>query len=85
MSAGAIVAAVVGFLLHLAVGGWILVGGLIMPAWAVVAMTILWAAALVLAIRWRGRPVLILAIPVATLAIWFLVAWVGDTFLGWTA
>jgi hypothetical protein len=85
MSAAAVVAAVVGFVLHLVVGFWILVGGLIMPGWAVVAMAILWAVALVLAIRWRGKPVLVLAVPVATLAIWFLVAWAGEVFLGWTA
>jgi hypothetical protein len=85
MSVAAVVAAVVGFLLHLAVGAWILVGGLIMPGWAVLAMVILWTGALVLAIRWRLRPVVVLAIPAVTLAIWFLVAWVGDTFLGWTA
>jgi hypothetical protein len=85
MSTAAIVAAVVGFLLHLAVGGWIIVGGLIMPAWAVLAMMVLWGVALVLAIRWRRRPVLVLAAPPVMLAIWFLVAWAGDTFLGWTA
>jgi hypothetical protein len=85
MSAIGVVAAVVGFLLHLAVGAWVLVGGLIMPAWAVLAMVILWAGVLVLAIRWRRRPMLVLAAPLATLAIWFLVAWAGDTFLGWTA
>ena len=85
MSTAAIVAVVVGFLLHLAVGGWIIVGGLIMPAWAVLAMMILWGVALVLAIRWRRRPVLVLAVPFVTLGVWFLVAWAGDVFLGWTA
>ena len=85
MSATAIVVAVVGFVVHVVVGFWILVGGLIMPPWAVLAMMVLWGVALVLAIRWRGRPVLVLAVPVVTFAIWFLVAWAGDTFLGWTA
>jgi hypothetical protein len=85
MTGRALVATVIGFLLHLAVGFWILVGGLIMPLWAVGAMEVLWVMALVLAIRWRHRPVHVLAVPLGTLAIWFLVAWAGETWLGWTA
>jgi hypothetical protein len=79
------VLSVLGFLLHGLLAFWIVVGGLIMPIWAVAAMMVIWAVALVLAIRSRARPVLVLAVPFATLGLWFLVAWAGDTWLGWTA
>jgi len=79
------VAVVVGFLLHLAVGGLVLVSGLIMPAWAVVVLAIVWAGALVVAIRWRARPALVVVVPFVMLAIWVVTAWVGDRLFDWTA
>jgi hypothetical protein len=79
------VALVVGVLLHLAVGYLVLVGGLVMPAGAVVGLAVVWAVALFLAFRMRRQPVAVILIPLVTLGIWFLTAWVGDTFFGWTA
>jgi hypothetical protein len=61
------------------------VSGLIMPAWAVISLGVLWAIAVVVAIRWRRQPGLVVIVPLALLAIWFLTAWIGDTFWGWTA
>lgn len=79
------VAMVIGFLLLLGVGYLVLVSGLFMPGGAIVGLAIVWAVALVLAVRWRRRPVVVILIPLVTLGIWLLTAWVGDTFLGWTA
>lgn len=76
---------IVGFLLLLAVGILVFVSGLIMPAWAVLALAILWALGLVGAIRWRRKPAVVLAVPFGILAIWLATAWIGDTFWGWTA
>lgn len=80
-----VVVTVVGFLLYFAAGLPILVGGLIMPGYAVGILGVIWLAGLILAIRWRDRAGLFLALPFIMVAIWFAVAWLGDTFLGWTA
>jgi len=76
---------VLGFLLHAAVGGAILVSGLIIPLWAVGALALVWLSGLVVAIRSRTRPGVVLAVPFVTLAIVVLTAWAGETFLDWTA
>jgi hypothetical protein len=79
------VAVVAGLVLHGVVGAWVLLGQLIMPLWAVGALAVVWAVGLVLAIRWRGRPALVLLVPLVTLAVWLVTAWLGDAFLDWTA
>ncbi len=84
-SAGARVAVVVGFLLHVAFGALVLVSGLIMPTWAVGALGVVWVVALAAVIRWRSRPALVLGIPLVLLAIWVIMLWAGDSFLDWTA
>jgi hypothetical protein len=84
MSGGGKLAVVAGFALHAAMGVVVLVSGLIMPIWAVGVLAVVWLAALAVAIRWRGRPPLVLLVPFAMLAIWGLTAWLGDTFLDWT-
>jgi hypothetical protein len=76
---------IVGFVLHAAMGALILVSGLIMPLWAVGVLATLWVVALIAAIRWRGRPARVFAVPVVMLAVWLGVAWAGDRFLDWTA
>jgi hypothetical protein len=77
---------VIGFVLYLAAGLPYLVGGLIMPWYAVGVLWAVWVVGLALAIRWRNtRRTLFLALPFIALGIWFAVSWLGDTFLGWTA
>jgi len=80
-----VVVTVVGFILCFAAGLPILVGGLIMPGYAVGLLGLIWLAGFIFAIRWRDRRGLFLVFPFITVAIWFAVAWLGDTFLGWTA
>jgi len=75
---------VVGFVLYLAAGFPFLFGGLIMPGYAVGILGLVWLAGLLLAIRWRRRRGL-LALPFIVVGIWLAVAWLGDTFLDWTA
>ncbi|HYU58113.1 MAG TPA: hypothetical protein VEO00_08705 [Actinomycetota bacterium] len=76
---------VVGIVLQAAVGALVLVSGLIMPIWAVIALGVVWAIGTGLAIRWRRRPSLVLLVPLVVLAIWALAAWAGEAFLDWTA
>lgn len=55
-----------------------------MPAWAVIGLVILWIGALVVALRHRRRPVVVLTVPLATFAVWYLTGSLGERFLGWT-
>jgi hypothetical protein len=75
----------IGFVLEVGVGILVLVSGLIMPAWAVVGLGVLWLLGLVAAIRWRRKPAVVLAVPLAMIAIWSATAWAGETLLDWTA
>ena len=79
------IAVVAGFALHAVVGIFVLSSGLMMPAWAIVALAAVWVVALVAAIRRRHRPLFVLLTPVVTFAIWYLTGWAGETYLGWTA
>ena len=79
------IAVAVGFLAHAVVGVFVLSSGLMMPAWAIVALATVWAVALVMAIRRRHRPLYVLMTPVVVFAIWYLAGWAGETYLGWTA
>jgi hypothetical protein len=64
---------------------WYAASGLLAPLWAVIALLVLWAAALVLGLFIRGRrPWLVLILAPALMIIWFLVMYAGETFLGWT-
>ena len=76
---------IAGFVLYAAAGLPILVGGLIMPWYGVAFLAVLWVIGLVLAIRWRDRTLVFLALPFVLVGLWFLTAWAGETFLGWTA
>lgn len=78
------VAVVAGFVLHAAVGVFVASSGLLMPAWAVVLMVLIWLLAMWFAIAQRRRPLAVLLTPFATFAIWYLTGWAGETFLGWT-
>jgi hypothetical protein len=84
-SIGGRLAVAVGFLAHAVVGVFVFSSGLMMPAWAVVALIAVWAVALVMAFRRRSRPLWVLMTPVVVFAIWYLAGWAGETYLGWTA
>ena len=56
-----------------------------MPMWAVVAMWLVWLAGLVIQIRQRRRPLVVVAVPIVIAAIWLLTGTLGEAFLGWTA
>ena len=83
-SLGSRLAVIGGFVLHAVVGVFVISSGLLMPAWAIVALAAVWVVALVVAIRQRHRPLFVLLTPVVTFAIWYLAGWAGETFLGWT-
>ena len=90
MSGGEKVAAVVGVVLHLAVGVFpYAASGLLVPIWGIVVLYALWLAlAFVLVRLLRGearRPMLAPLVPVAALAVWFAVVTAGEAIFGWTA
>jgi hypothetical protein len=82
---GGLIVDVIGFALYLAAGFPVLVGGLIMPLWAILVLAVIWVAGLFLAIRWRRQRNRFLALPFIMFAIWLATAYLGETFLGWTA
>ena len=63
----------------------VLVSGLIMPLWAILALGAVWAVGLVVMIRRRSSPLAVWAVPVLTLGLWALVGWAGERYLDWTA
>jgi hypothetical protein len=77
-------AVAIGFALQAIAGVFVSASGLIMPAWAIAATVTVWLTGLVVAIRHRRRPLVVLLVPVATMAVWLLTGWAGETFLGWT-
>jgi hypothetical protein len=46
---------------------------------------VVWVAGLFLAIRWRKQRNRFFALPFIMFAIWLATAYLGETFLGWTA
>jgi hypothetical protein len=63
-----------------------LVSGLVAPQWAVAFFLLLWCVLLVTAVlSLRRRPLLVALLPVAGLAVWFVVLQIGDAFFGWSA
>ena len=76
---------VLALVLHAAAGFLVLVGGLIMPAWAVVCLGVVWVGLLVVIILKRDRPGWAFAMPVVSVVLWFAAAFLGDAFLDWTA
>ena len=73
--------------LHVAVGFFPYgASGLVAPPWGLVVLFALWALLLVVLVRWRpAKRWLLLVVPVAALAVWFVVVSAGEAFLGWTA
>jgi hypothetical protein len=82
---GGLVVDVIGFALYALVGYPVLVGGLIMPLWAILLLGAVWMVGLFLAIRWRRQRNRFLALPFIMFAIWLATAYLGETLLGWTA
>jgi hypothetical protein len=83
--AGEVIAIVFGVLLHLVVGFFYLVSGLVAPLWALAVLWVIWLALAYLMWRWRTKPFVVLAIPFVAAAIWWGVITLGDVLLGWTA
>ena len=54
--------------------------GLVAPPWPVIALLAAWAALLAVAVRQRGRPLLVVIAPAASAGLLY----VGGAFLGWT-
>ena len=85
-STGALIAGWIGLIGFLGTFFWYVASGLMAPGWAVIGLLVIWLALLALAIYLlRARPVWVLAVPVAAIAIWYAVMTAGDVFLGWTA
>lgn len=58
--------------------------GLVAPWWAVVVLLLVWAAQLVLAIRWwTPHPTWLVGLAAASLVLWFVVLVAGARFLDW--
>jgi isoprenylcysteine carboxyl methyltransferase (ICMT) family protein YpbQ len=76
---------ILGFVAHLGVGFVVLVSGLIMPLWAILALGAVWAVGLVVMIRRRSSPLAVWTVPVLTLGLWALTGWAGERLLDWTA
>ena len=54
------------------------------PWWVVAGLLLLWALALVLAVRWfTRRPMALLWLPVVLAVLWFVVLLAGARFLDW--
>jgi hypothetical protein len=75
----------VGLAAHLALFFWYVASGLLAPAWAVVALLVVWAALLAVAVRLlvRRRPLLVPVVPVVGLVVWFAAISAGEAWLGW--
>ncbi|HWC13493.1 MAG TPA: hypothetical protein VG929_02720 [Actinomycetota bacterium] len=75
----------IALLLHLAVGYFYVLSGLVAPQWAVAGLLGIWLVllwGLMHLRRERWKP---LVIPAIAAALWFGVLMLGDVLLGWTA
>ncbi len=83
---GPLVVAVSAGLAHLAIGLFYLASGLVAPLWAVIVLDVWWIVLAVVLVRMAMRrswwtPL----VPLVALATWYLVLWIGNDVLGWTA
>jgi hypothetical protein len=79
----AVVVAAVGQFIVLA--PFTVASGLLAPLWAIVALYAIWAAAVAgLVLLARTRPFATLLVPIANIAVWWLVMTTGERILGWT-
>jgi hypothetical protein len=72
-------------LLHAAAGSLVVVGGLIMPAWAVSVLGAVWVGLLVVIVLKRRQAAWAFLMPLVSIGLWFAAAFLGDAFLDWTA
>ena len=82
---GSTLALLAGFGLQGVAAVFVAASGLMMPMWAVVSLWVVWLAGLVVQIRLRDRPLVVVAVPVVIGAIWLLTGTLGEAYLGWTA
>lgn len=88
MSTTARIAGIAGLVLHLLTGVFpYAASGLLAPLWGYVVLYALWLGLLVAGVQLfrRGRGLLVLLLPLASLATWAAVMTFGDFVLGWTA
>lgn len=84
MSAGQVVILILATLLHLVVGYFYLVTGLMAPVWGVGLLLLIWLGLAIWGYRNRRRALVIL-VPLVAVAVWFVVLSLGESLLGWTA
>lgn len=84
MSAGQAVILILATLLHLVVGYFYLVTGLMAPFWGVGTLLLIWLALAIWGYRIRDRALVIL-VPLVAIAVWFVALSLGESLLGWTA
>ncbi|WP_052666129.1 hypothetical protein [Nitriliruptor alkaliphilus] len=73
-------------LLHGLVGWFTAALGLVAPLWAVTVLLVVWAAAGVLAWRWRARrPIVAMLVPLVTAGVVLGAVALGSRLLGWSA
>ena len=79
--------AVIGLLAHGGVGlVYFAAAGLVAPLYGIIFLAIGWSLLLIQAIRWWfPRPRMIIIIPFAAFAFWFVVVSFGSAVLGWQA
>lgn len=80
-----LIALVFGALMHLIVGVFVFLSGLIAPAWAVAGLVLLWLVAAIALWRVRRRPIVALLVPLVTAGLWWAAVTAGDVWLGWSA
>ncbi|MET0567253.1 MAG: hypothetical protein ABW021_12490 [Acidimicrobiia bacterium] len=81
------VLALIGLILYLGTGIFpYLASGLVAPLWGIAVLYAGWLLGLWLAIRlFRARSSWALAMPVASVAFWWVVITLGESVFGWTA
>lgn len=84
MSAGQSVIVILATLLHLVVGYFYLVTGLMAPVWGVGLLLLIWLGLGIWGYTIRHRALVIL-VPLLAVAVWFVVLTLGESLLGWTA
>jgi hypothetical protein len=84
MSAGQTVILILATLLHLVIGYFYLVTGLMAPVWGVGLLLLIWLGLTIWGYRNRHRALVIL-VPLVAVAVWFVVLSLGEILLGWTA
>jgi hypothetical protein len=70
----------------LALAPFFVASGLMAPGWAVVVFVVIWLALFVLGCWWiRRKPLWVIPLPFAAVAIWLGGMSAGGAWLGWTA